>query len=165
EDYGIGGKYNLNLLIQDIKNYDDLLHTVFFLPFGLLWYLVEYLSITTIKSFNLVSKILTILSLLWFIFSLSRYKTFCKKWQESSFLAAMFFVICLGVTTGIGRGYMGDLSYGVRFYPIVLLYWTSFFLHTAIYFLSNKKINIFWGVNIFCFVILFSVFIFDSIKI
>jgi len=165
EDFGTGSQYKIPPLIDIVEGKEKIWKTIFFLPIGLLSYLVGYLSFPLPERWQLMSYLVTTISLIWFFVSLFFYRSNKINWKNSSLLAVIFFVVCLGITTGIGRGFMGELSYGIRFYPIVLLYWAAFFSCFFIKILSMGSKKTFFVTNLIGLVILLVVGILDAIKI
>jgi hypothetical protein len=94
-------------------------------------FIVTYLSF--LPAGSLVTTLVTICSLLWFVFGTRQALCRAPTAIETAALGIMAFCVCLAITTGIARGALGDLSYGMRFQPLVLLYWAGFILHIMQY--------------------------------
>lgn len=161
---GAGSEYRLPPLITIIAASDDAWLTFFTIVKGLLYYLIEYLSLAISEDWQPLSYLTTIFSLVWLAISLFFRPSYIKTWQAKSLVAVMFFVICLGITTGLGRAFMGELSYGIRFYPVMLLYWAAFLLHLLSSSFWADKNNGFMAANVLCLAILISLGFIDAKK-
>lgn len=159
---GTGSQYYLPALFKNIFSSGQSWQIIPVMANGLLYYLVKYLSFSVDESGQLVSYLLTVFSLLWLAISLYRQQRGPENWQTSSLLAVMFFVVCLGVTTGLGRAFVGELSYGIRFSPVVLLYWAACFLHVMICLQSMDKKNNFFMANAACLFLLSGFGVWDA---
>lgn len=126
---GNGSYYKLPLLFEKMAESDLPVTTIMSVAGSLLAYLVIYLSYPLAKNVQAASYLITVISLLWWGLSLLRSRRHPMTWQGSALYAAMFFAICLGLSTGLGRAFAGDLAYGIRFTPIVLLYWAACLAH------------------------------------
>ena len=103
---------------------------VFFSPQAYLWlfqHLLAYLSLLPRQ--HLFLQLFTLTTLIWFVYACYRAMKYTSGQDEKTALALMFFSICFGLTTGIGRGAMEDLSTGDRFQPLALIYWAGFVIH------------------------------------
>jgi len=163
--FGAGSEYFVPPLLESIFSSSQFWQIIPFIAKGLLHYLIKYLSFPAGENWQTMSFLMTIFSLVWLVIALSRHQRSEKNWQASSMLALMLFVVCLGITTAFGRALMGELSYGIRFYPIALLYWAACLLHIMTCLLSTNKNNSFFVTNILCLVILAGLGVFDAKKI
>jgi len=107
-----------------------------------LFFLVSYLSLPKFFLGDVISGLITLASLIWFLVHITFLKSKNTHFPNTFNLAVMCFVIFLGLTTALGRGFMGELSYGLRFHPMILLYWASFCFH-LLYFLKQYKTSYF----------------------
>jgi len=89
-------------------------------------YLVSYLSMYPSDLF--FNKTLSAFSLLYFICAIIKNKSFRGNPVAITGLSFMLFGVFMAMATAIGRGYLGELSLGIRFQPVVLVYWCGFFL-------------------------------------
>jgi len=147
----IGASYDAGALLATLKQAPIIL-----LFSGLLVYLIQYLTIPDFIFGNAASTALTCVSLIVWILALARTLKKESTQVEKICLSVLFFCICLGLTTALGRAFLGSVALSPRFGPIVLLYWACFWIYALSYYSSSTQAfenkNRFYATTLMCFV-------------